>query len=310
MISDVVDPGITRLAAPMGSRWLAFYVLDGEGSCTVFDAALPGWIVRWLEDGSRAERVTQLVISHADADHVGDAAALRARCHDLAILCHPRDRRWVENHDLLVQERYGEACGRFGFRCGDPLAGLRDLCGPDFTATSLLMDGERLAIGSRVWEVLHVPGHTPGHIALWDARGEVLIFGDAALGSAIPDVDGHPSMPPTHRYIGDYLSTIDRLMQLPVRLALSAHWPPLDGSEFRRLLEQSRACVERDLAAVSSACRQRSRAFSDLVELLNDRHRLWPASEDAQYAIAVIGYIEHLLGRGALSRDHEGRFAA
>jgi glyoxylase-like metal-dependent hydrolase (beta-lactamase superfamily II) len=308
MIADVVAPGIMRLSTSMGPRRLGCYVLDDGPSCTIFDAALPGAIVQWLDTGACVQPVTRLVISHADADHVGDAAGLRARFEHLDVQCHPLDRRWIEDHDLLVAERYGEPCTRFGFGCADAGGGagqdvLRALCGPNVTVNELLDDGDRLVIGARRWDVLHVPGHTRGHIALWDALEGVLLLGDAVLGFAIPSADDRPSMPPTHRYIAEYLSTIDRLTRMPVRLALSAHWPPLEGAAFRALLEQSRACVERDLAAIVSAfgAGPGGRSFADVVQVLNERHRLWPASEDGHYAFAAVGYVEHLVERGELS---------
>jgi glyoxylase-like metal-dependent hydrolase (beta-lactamase superfamily II) len=318
MIAEVVAPGIMRLSTSMGPRRLACYLLDDGEACTIFDAGLPGTIVEWIDTGACVKPVTRLVISHADADHVGDAAGLRARFPMIEIQCHPLDRKWIEDHDLLVAERYGEARARFGFGGADEEPhspnpspkerglnfsavtrsleasvedALRAMCGANVTVNGLLDDGDQLVIGARRWEVLHVPGHTRGHIALWDALGGVLLLGDAVLGFAIPSTDDRPSMPPTHRYIAEYLATIDRLMRMPVRLALSAHWPALDGAAFRVLLAQSRACVERDLATVVSTGR---RAFADLVRVLNERHRLWPPSEDGHYAFAAIGYLEHL----------------
>jgi glyoxylase-like metal-dependent hydrolase (beta-lactamase superfamily II) len=301
MIAEVVAPGITRLSTSMGPRRLACYVLDDGEACTIFDAALPGTIVEWIDTGACVKPVTRLVISHADADHVGDAAGLRARFPQIDVQCHPLDRGWIEDHDLLVAERYGEAETRFGFGDTNHDA-LRAMCGPNVTVNALLDDGDQLVIGARRWEVLHVPGHTLGHIALWDALGGVLLFGDAVLGLAIPDIDGQPSMPATHRYIADYLATIERLMRMPVRLALSAHWPALDGAAFRDLLEQSRACVERDLETIMWAAG--GRAFAELVQLLNERHRLWPASEDGHYAFAAMGYVECLAERGELPAHH------
>jgi glyoxylase-like metal-dependent hydrolase (beta-lactamase superfamily II) len=371
MIAEVVAPGITRLSTSMGPRRLACYVLDDGEACTIFDAALPGTIVEWIDTGACVKPVTRLVISHADADHVGDAAGLRMRFPQIDVQCHPLDRRWIEDHDLLVAERYGEARARFGFRGADEKphspnpspkergldflavtrslrasvegperqnergaqdgqgdqdelgasSALRAMCGANVGVNTLADDGDQLVIGARRWEVLHVPGHTLGHIALWDALGGVLLFGDAVLGFAIPDIDGRPSMPATHRYIAEYLATIDRLMRMPVRLALSAHWPALDGAAFRELLEHSRACVERDLATIVSAYgggaagpltpalspqagRGGGRALAEIVGVLNERHRLWPASEDGHYAFAAMGYVEYLAERGELPAHH------
>jgi hypothetical protein len=46
-------------------------------------------------------------------------------------------------------------------------------------ATQLVEAGDVIDLGDRVFEVLHVPGHSPGSIALWEAASGVLLSGDA-----------------------------------------------------------------------------------------------------------------------------------
>ena len=51
---------------------------------------------------------------------------------------------------------------------------------PGAEPTSYVVDGDVIDLGDRRLEVLHVPGHTPGSIALWEAATGLLFSGDTA----------------------------------------------------------------------------------------------------------------------------------
>jgi glyoxylase-like metal-dependent hydrolase (beta-lactamase superfamily II) len=86
------------------------------------------------------------------------------------------------------------------------------------TPTSLLEEGLILDTGDRHFEVLHLPGHSPGSIGLWEAASGTLFSGDAIydgpLLDELPDSD-----------IRDYVATMKRLRDLPVRVVHGGHDP-------------------------------------------------------------------------------------
>jgi glyoxylase-like metal-dependent hydrolase (beta-lactamase superfamily II) len=289
--------GVIRLTDPLGPRLVHFYELPGDGGCTLFDAGLPGSVISRLGSGEIPGPVIRGLISHADADHLGDAGSLQSA----EMLCHKLDRDWICNHDRLVSERYGPAYA------SQELPALRRLCGPDFEVQRTVEEGEILRIGRFEWRVLHVPGHTHGHIALWREWDGVLLIGDAILGFAVPDSHGKPSMPATHCHIGEYLQTIHRLASLPVSTVLSGHWPALDMAEFRQLLADSRHCVERDLEFLLALSAE-PHTTSDYIATICSKFRRWPESEDTHYFFAVTGYLEYLTARSLLRELEDGRF--
>ena len=299
-------PGITCYREPLGIRFVNFFSLDDTGGYTLFDTAIPGVVTTWLDDGEMAGSIDRVIISHSDADHFGDTAALKERFPYLQVLCHPKDRRWIEDHDIILKERYDHARPIYDFGYDqDTLNFLRGLCGPNFLVDQNIVDGDILQIGARSWEVLHVPGHSPGHITLWSANDGILLLGDAALGFGPPDFSGTPSMPSTHQFIADYLNTIDRLEKVPVNLVLSAHWPFLDRDQFKKLLVDSRERVKQDLTLILQACQERPRTYAELIVLLSNAFRTWPESEDTSYMFALSGSLEYLLADGLLRKDGE-----
>lgn len=86
------------------------------------------------------------------------------------------------------------------------------------TEAAPLEEGAVIDLGDRHFEVLHLPGHSPGSIGLWEAASGVLFSGDAIydgpLLDELPDSD-----------IGEYITTMKRLRELPVRVVHGGHEP-------------------------------------------------------------------------------------
>ena len=297
-----IRPGLWRLYESMGARFLAFYALRHDDGWCLFDGGLPDSVTGRLDEGSWQGPIRQVVVSHADADHLGDVARLKQHFPDLEVCCHPEDRPWVEDHDRLTQERYDHARQRFGYGYSSELLdALRQACGDDFQVDRTLQEGDTIGGADQQWQVLHMPGHSPGHVCLWCEKTGELLLGDAVLGRGPAGETGEPSMPPTHQFIGPYLNTLDRLAKLPVEVALPCHWTPMSGSAFKRFLQESREVVCRDLAFVEHYVRQVGEvSFEDVLGALNREWSTWPASEDAHYSYALAGTLEHLEAAGCL----------
>jgi glyoxylase-like metal-dependent hydrolase (beta-lactamase superfamily II) len=93
----------------------------------------------------------------------------------------------------------------------------------------VLEEGSVIDLGDRHLEVLHLPGHTPGSIGLWESAAGILFSGDAVyrddvLLDELPDSS-----------IPDYLASIERLRGLPVRVVHGGHDPSFGRG---RLLER------------------------------------------------------------------------
>jgi glyoxylase-like metal-dependent hydrolase (beta-lactamase superfamily II) len=114
-------------------------------------------------------------------------------------------------------------------------------------------DPEPLVPGEHVdgWEVLYVPGHADGHVAL--LRDGVLIAGDSLLATISPNVglyhDAHPDP------LGDYLDSLARIADLAPRIAFAGHGPPIEDPPGRadeliahhhERLEATRAALDGD----------------------------------------------------------------
>ena len=93
--------------------------------------------------------------------------------------------------------------------------------------TDVLDEGDTVDLGDRAFEIMHLPGHSPGSMGLWDATSRTLFSGDAIYDGLLLDELEDSS-------IADYVQTMRRLRELPVEVVHGGHEPSF-GRE--RLIE-------------------------------------------------------------------------
>lgn len=94
--------------------------------------------------------------------------------------------------------------------------------------TRLVDDGDVIDIGDRVFTVLHLPGHSPGSIGLWEPATGTLFSGDAVYDGPLLD-----ELPDSN--IADYCATMERLLRLPVRVVHGGHDPSFSGERLNEI---------------------------------------------------------------------------
>ena len=81
--------------------------------------------------------------------------------------------------------------------------------------------------------MLALPGHTPGHLGLWDPRSGAAIIIDAALADGVYDRAGNRLIPPRYYSAAGYEATIRRLRALDPALLLTAHYDVMERDAAR-----------------------------------------------------------------------------
>jgi glyoxylase-like metal-dependent hydrolase (beta-lactamase superfamily II) len=111
-------------------------------------------------------------------------------------------------------------------------------------------DPQLLEPGDRLdgWEVLHLPGHADGHLAL--LREGILVAGDTLLASITPNVGLYPDSRPDP--LGDYLRSLERIAGLAPRLALPGHFDLIEdpAGRARELIAHHAERLEQTVAAL------------------------------------------------------------
>jgi hydroxyacylglutathione hydrolase len=207
MSSMNVAPGIHEVD---GVRVANVYLVTIDDGLLLVDTGMPGnakRVLRFVERlGRQPSEIRTIVLTHCDLDHAGSAAELKRRT-GARLAVHELDAAVVAGRQEPQKGgRVMRALYRaFRFRPVEP-----DL---------LLRDGD--TIGGL--QVLHVPGHTAGSIALRRTDG-VVFSGDAVLS----DKQGRV-LPPDPRLAQDVAQaqvSAERIKALGITLLLSGHGAP------------------------------------------------------------------------------------
>jgi glyoxylase-like metal-dependent hydrolase (beta-lactamase superfamily II) len=253
-----IVPGIHRIESVLGPRPFSQYLLWGERSLLVDTGIVstPAEVILpyFARVGFNPANLDYVLISHADVDHFGGNAAIRAVAPAAIFCAHEQDAGWIEDRERILRERYGwyAAHGPAADYDAATKAWLRDAMGDDIPVNLRLRGGEVFELGPGLAvEVLHLPGHSQGHVGLWESASRTAIVIDAVLGNGLYDLEGKVIHPPPYVHAAAYEETIAKLQALRPRLLLTAHYAPMAGEEVDRFLADSAAFVKRARAAVA-----------------------------------------------------------
>jgi glyoxylase-like metal-dependent hydrolase (beta-lactamase superfamily II) len=233
-----VQPGLWSIPVPIPNnplRYVLVYAFELPDGVAIVDT---GWSTdeAWdaLRDGLRVagydmRDVRTAVITHIHPDHYGLAGRVRG-ASGARVALHPADA-------ALLPARYGIGIDTLIAnmrdllqRCGVPEAerdaltsasmGVREfvaLAEPDV----LLEDRARVDIPGWNLVALHTPGHSPGHVCLYETERRLLISGDHVLPRISPNIAVHAQQPGNP--LAEFMQSLQRVRALEVDEVLPAH---------------------------------------------------------------------------------------
>jgi glyoxylase-like metal-dependent hydrolase (beta-lactamase superfamily II) len=292
--SEVGD-GIARMTLPLptGPRHVHCYLLPGETGRILVDTGL-GLVG---EDPPWGElHADSILLTHMHPDHVGGAQraaeATGAPVHQLELDYEQcvrvwgspdwpeRMAAWFRLHgvpadvadELILQ---GHAVAPFIRFVREP---------------RLLREGDRFD----GWDVVWLPGHADGHVAL--LRERVLVCGDVLLANISPAVGLYPESRPDP--LGDYLCTLGRIVELDPAVAYPGHGEPVrePAERARELLEHHRRRLAKTREALGDEPRT---GYEVSLALFGDQ--LSP--QQRRFAVAeTLSHLERLVVLGQAAR--------
>ena len=303
-------PGLPRIPAPLGERFVALYLFVGAESALLVDTgireSITDTLLPYLDSAGIDPGIVRWAVNtHCDFDHTGGNGALKVALPHVRIMAHRLDQGLTEDVQRLIDERYGEFRATDGF--DDPpettayLRSVTDLVPLD----AVLSGGEEFDLGGRSVRILHVPGHSPGHVAVFDPSNRAVAIGDATLGTTVPFADGRAAFPPTYRDVGPYVASIETLRTLDVDLVLTAHYPVYEGAAATAFLDDSERYT-REIDDVLTDLLARAETGLTTLELVRAAGaRLGPWGPGAlDYAVfPVTGNLERMREAGAVREE-------
>ncbi|MFP5204957.1 MAG: MBL fold metallo-hydrolase [Acidobacteriota bacterium] len=304
-----IAPGIHRIAGRVGSRPLQLFLLRGSAQSVLLDTGCapdPEQIVfPYLRSrGIDRDEIGLAINTHCDMDHCGGNLSIKQALPTVRIACGALDRELIEDPEAMWARRYNAYDEKHGIRYDDAtrvsiFAAMGDRQPVDRT----WQGGEHIDLGDG-WqvEIHHTPGHSKGHLAVFDPRSRTMLCGDAVQGAYYPDVEGHSVLCPTYLEPASYLQTIDALESLPIACLATCHWPLKRGSEVRAFLAESRAFVHRaeKLVLAHLARNPAGLTLREIVAKCGPELGSWPRASDSELVYALAGHLDLLLAQGRI----------
>lgn len=248
-----------------------------------------------------SHRLRKLVVTHIHPDHYGAAGTLAGKgradlyIHRLEVpLVQPR---YIELEHLVEEVRRYLLVNGVPAEESDVLSNsqraLSEVVKP--AEPSVQLDGaETIEMGARRLRVEWTPGHSPGHICLYDPAERLLFAGDHILPELSPNIGLHPQSTPDPLH--EYLDGLTRMADYEPRLVFPAHGRPFADIKGRvhALISHHRRRLDQILEIVGTAEKS---AWQVALDLWGEREHLYEKRLALQeglahlQALAVDGHV-------------------
>ena len=237
------DGGVTMLTEPhVHSVWRSnVWHVRGRDADMLVDAGMGIAPLRDAMADPRAgliDRPLIAVASHRHSDHIGGLHEFETRAGHAADAEHIASPAAATLSTAGFPDGFKKLMADDGHPFGEYLIDALARADYDLAAyaiepaplTRLLAEGDTVDLGDRVFEVLHLPGHTPGCIGLWERASGTLFSGDAIYDGLLFDF-----LPESN--IADYVETMRRLRDVPVTVVHGGHEPSFGRDRMLAIID-------------------------------------------------------------------------
>ena len=183
------------------------YLLNGSDRSLLIDTGL-GICDIGVEVGRLTDKPVAAVATHIHWDHIGGHRSFPE------FYAHEQELNWLDGGFPLTPETVkGMVVDRCELPEGYDVGSYELFQG---TPARILNDGDRIELGGRSIQVLHTPGHSPGHMCFWEPERGYLFTGDLVYKDML--FAYYPSTDPEA-----YLSSLEKVSALPAQRVFPAH---------------------------------------------------------------------------------------
>jgi len=234
---EEVFPNLYKLRIPLpipSLRYLNSYLVKAEDQCLLIDTGMCNDLAfkelrrQLAEIGIEPQNLTEILVTHFHIDHAGLVPRLR-KLSGAKLLLSTKETRATR---LVTSKRHWGYWMDFCEDAGMPtetfeqmvgsspshlyLEVYEELCKPSRS----LKNGDELSLGEYGFRVVFTPGHSPGHICLYESERRLLVAGDHILLNITPHVTQwrEESNP-----LAEYLASLEKVGKLDVDVVLPGH---------------------------------------------------------------------------------------
>lgn len=253
-----------------------------------------------------------IFVTHLHSDHSGLAPELVGPGHTIYVS--EQDHGPLADLDVLDAHWRGNMTMFRQAALPESIVSVMDAANPAIAYAAIpgcekytpVKDGHIISIAGYHLQCILTPGHTPGHMCLWDEKTGIMFTGDHVLFDITPNITTWPFVRDS---LGNYLDSLRAIAQYPVTLALPGH----RGSgcfhqRIENLISHHQARLEEVLSLVAAYPGSTTYDIAGKMAW-SIRASSWEDFPPAQKIFAVgecQSHLEHLLNRGLIQHKTEG----
>ncbi|MDR2885001.1 MAG: MBL fold metallo-hydrolase, partial [Deferribacteraceae bacterium] len=294
------------------------YIIHSEGETLAVDTGfnLPECMEAFIggfNELNISPKNADLLITHMHSDHCG-------LCGELA---HTMNRIYIGTvdgeiiHRLMVDDREKNYFEGLNHKFGLSKYNIRLTDNPGITLLfkepvkfTYLNENDIVKVGRFHFEVIDTPGHTPGHISLYERNEKIMIMGDHVLSRITPNISFWGGS--YGDILGVYLKSLQKIRDYDVKYILSSHRAAPESLSQR--VDELIAHHEERLEEIMNILSSRAKNAADTAAEMHWSLRgiSWDEFPNAQKWFATneaISHLEHLLAIGKVDKiESDGVF--
>ena len=317
MIKEIL-PNLYKIEVPLpGSPLKAVnsYVIKARGQSLIIDTGMNREeCMRVLSSGLNELGVdlknADFFITHMHADHSGLVSSLTTNTS--TIYFGQADATIINSLSINYWERVANFVRLNGFPEDELQKAVKNHPGVKYGPRGhldfyILKEGDTISIGDYLFKCIETPGHTKGHLCLYEPNKKLFIAGDHILTDITPNIsswsnEGNP--------LDEYLKSLDKVYDLDVKLVLPGHRGTFNNHRQRiQELKQHHQRRANEILAILEKGNQN--AFQVASQMSWDMdYESWNLFPDLQKWFATgeaIAHLRYLQEKGKVRRELEGR---
>lgn len=177
---------------------------------------------------------------------------------------------------------------------------------PERLPFTWITENQVLDYGSYRLRAILVPGHTPGHFALFEDQASFLVAGDHVLGTITPNITCWQGVEDS---LGDYLDSLEKIAALAPEVTFPGHRAVVADTRMRILELQAHHKSRLDEALAIVRAKGKANAWTVASEMKWSLRGAWADYRVAQKNFATgeaVAHLDHLVKLGKLDRINNG----
>jgi glyoxylase-like metal-dependent hydrolase (beta-lactamase superfamily II) len=257
--------------------------------------------------------IKQIVITHAHPDHTGLATRIASfsgaginineiEANDLRFRYEKYDEFVAENLEILKASGVPP----------EEASQLNHMLPKEFmmpvNATALLKEGDTIIFDPFEFVVIETPGHSPGHVCLYETKKKFLFSGDTVLQEITPNIGYNPQY--GKDMLGEFIKSLEKLYPLEVNLVFPGHGPAFSG--MRQLIEalmrhhkERQRDIKRILEGSSKTPYQVAREVSWNVDVKDGKYEYLSILDRRLAITETVAHLEHMVADKEIGRMEE-----